>query len=199
MDLEIDLRPGRGEMETIETKGCTAIEIMCLDGYHCDSGLDMLWKLICLGAKATANCYRGIADEYSPEYIVEHFIALLCAGRKDHEWRHQYYSEQYFLDDLVMKVYSWVKKGDERRKVYLKQILDIICKQVKMGDEIIGYGKVDNPIILNNINELRVGIGRTHAKGEAVDKLIGWMYPEEAVAMRTLAAKDRFKVKLIRK
>ena len=181
MNLEIDTRPGRGEMETIKTKGYTAIEIMCLDDFHCDAGLEMLWKLICLGAKTTANCYWGIVDEYSPEYIVEHFIALLCAGRKDHEWLMPT-SDQYFLDELVRKVNSI--KSDRSRRLYQKQIFDIICKQVKMGDEIIGYGKVDNPIILNNINELRVDIGRTHANMGALEKSMVELYPEEAWVVR---------------
>ena len=53
-----------------------------------------------------------------------------------------------------------------------------------MGDEIIGYGKVDNPIILNNINELRVDIGRTHANMGALEKSMVELYPEEAWVVR---------------
>ena len=182
IDHQIKIRPGRGGWKTIKTECRTALEIMCLDDFHCDAGLEMLWKLICLGAKAIEDCYWGIVDS-TPE---EHFIALLCAG-DIREWLmiyegHQYYPEQYFFDEIVMNIDG---------NLYLKQILDILCKRVKMGDEIIGYGKVDNPIILNNINELRdLSIGGTHAKGGALDELMGEMYPEEAAAMRALAAND---------
>ena len=130
----------------------------------------------------------------SPEDIVEHFIALLCAsGEESIELQiiyegHQYDPEQYFLDEIVRNIYWWEEKKDDN--LYQKQILDILCKRVKMGDEIIGYGKIDNPIILNNINEFRIRIGGTHAKGGALDELMGELYPEEAAAMRRLAASD---------
>lgn len=190
IDHQIKIRPGRGGWKTIKTECRTALEIMCLDDFHCDDGLEMLWKLICLGAKTTEDCYWGIVDS-SSEDIVEHFIALLCAGNI-REWQmiyegHQYRPEQYFLDDIVKGIYWWVEEG-EGDKDYLIQIFDIMFKRVKMGDEIIGYGKVDNPIILNNINELRaLSIGGTHAKGGALDELMGELYPEKAAAMRRLA------------
>lgn len=155
-DIDDDERP-------IE-KGCTAAEVCCM--YDDTTARDLLFELVCLGAKGTDECYITLLKLMGPSGTpYDHFIVLLLSGHLLLEWCGAPTLDM-FLEGLSNL------EGDEEEPTCTLEMMSILYKTLKLGDW-IGCGDIDKKILIDNMKRLpSLEAGVTHAEGHDMDRLL---------------------------